>query len=491
MPIIEEIDDGAMEPQAQTPFVTWMLGRRAAGASAIDLVQEIGVQAAGAEAERLSEADAEHRLRAFASHPQICLKACEVIRVQCLKLRKSPPFPFAVWLDEQRASNKTSTQVLRGLGLTPSSTVEETVTVLQELESGNKERIQLKQGVHGRVHRYDDEGDALIEFDGISKPQWLFQRDFPKLKFSEADSRWDGLRKLAAEANAWEIMASMLPPPKLHEQPARSTVERIEGVAAAAQLIAKSRRVLVLAGAGISVACGLPTYRDHDVRPAIAEEFGLESGDHVSDIETFRKDPRPWFKWIKNIVPSTDRVLQPSLTHRFIKSLEERGQLLRMYTQNIDALERSAGITRLMECHGSLATATCIHCSEQVLDATQANNSIAAGEIPRCTSCGVGVMKPDVVLFGEPMPSAVMRGLAEDTEAADLLLVLGTSLSVAPCSLVPSLVGAAGNAPRILINREKVGKESDFECFLPGSSDDVVQSLLTHMNFGNEPTMVD
>merc|ERR1711972_1110417 len=249
----------------------------------------------------------------------------------------------------------------------------------------------------------------------------LFQRDYAKLKFSEADSRWDGLRKLAEEVSAWEIMANMVPPPKLYEQPARSIVERIEGVAAAAQLIAKSQRVLVLAGAGISVACGLPTYRDDDVRPAIAQEFGLAHADDVSHIETFRKDPRPWLKWIKEIVPSAQRPLQPSLPHRFVRCLEHRGQLLRMYTQNIDTIERMAGITSLIECHGTFATATCTKCGEQVLDASEVNAAISAGQIAHCAvpDC-CGVMKPDVVMFGEPMPRAVMTGLLEDTDAADL-----------------------------------------------------------------------
>merc|ERR1712232_913987 len=108
---------------------------------------------------------------------------------------------------------------------------------------------------------------------------------------------------------------------------------------------------------------------------------------------------------------------------------------------------------------------------------------IAASDIPRCATCVEGVMKPDVVLFGEPMPPGVMRGLDEDTEAADLLLVIGTSLSVAPCSLVPSLVGASGEAPRVLINLEKVGRDTDFECVLPGACDAVVQVLLRHLGW--------
>eukprot|EP00929_Paragymnodinium_shiwhaense_P044215 TRINITY_DN22693_c1_g2_i3.p1 TRINITY_DN22693_c1_g2~~TRINITY_DN22693_c1_g2_i3.p1 ORF type:complete len:176 (+),score=21.70 TRINITY_DN22693_c1_g2_i3:92-619(+) len=175
----------------------------------------------------------------------------------------------------------------------------------------------------------------------------------------------------------------MVPPPTLVEGPPRQNKASIEGVKAAAECIARSRRVLVLAGAGISVACGLPTFRDDDLRPAIAREFGLPTADDVSHIETFRKDPRPWLRWIKEVVPSAENPRAPSLTHRFLRCLEQRGQLLRLYTQNIDTIERTAGITKLLECHGSFATATCLQCREQVMDATVINETVRGGQIPQ------------------------------------------------------------------------------------------------------------
>lgn len=77
-------------------------------------------------------------------------------------------------------------------------------------------------------------------------------------------------------------------------------------------------------------------------------------------------------------------------------------------------------------------------------------------------------MKPDVVLFGEAMLKGVSEGIEKHTGEADLLLVMGTSLAVAPCCLVPSLVGASGDAPRVLLNMEIAGREGDFEHFLQG-----------------------
>merc|ERR1711935_834510 len=81
------------------------------------------------------------------------------------------------------------------------------------------------------------------------------------------------------------------------------------------------------------------------------------------------------------------------------------------------------------------------------------------------------------------MPKGVSAGIEQHTEEADLLLVLGTSLNVTPCSLIPSLVGASGDAPRILVNLEPAGRGSDFEHFLQGASDSVVQRLLDVMGW--------
>lgn len=490
MPSIEELDETPTQHTRQrgsrTPFAAWLATRLAGGVTGSDLLRQMGVWD-HVDAD-LSDEQMQARLQLFATHPEFGPKACEVVRQRCHQLCQTPPFPFAVWLEERRLAGATSSQVLRMLGLVPSASVEESVTVLQDVQSQNRAQALLTQGVRGSVRRYDDDGDALIAFDDIDALQWIARQDFSKLAFAEPESRWRGLETFAEQESAWSVIAVMVPS-RLRERPPRVHLVPIEGVEAVAQVIARSCRILVLAGAGISVACGLPTYRGDDLRPAIADEFGLQSAEDVSDIATFRKDPRPWFRWIQGVLPSAVRSLQPSLTHRFVKRLEERGKLLRMYTQNIDTLEQAAGITNVLHCHGSLATATCIQCGTRALDAKAVNEAIAAGAIPHCGACGEGVMKPDVVLFGEPMPPAVMQGLEEDTASTDLLLVLGTSLSVAPCSLVPSLVGT-GDAPRVLINLERVGQATDFEGFLPGACDEVVASLLQHLGWEKEDLLL-
>jgi NAD-dependent deacetylase sirtuin 1 len=274
----------------------------------------------------------------------------------------------------------------------------------------------------------------------------------------------------------------MAVPGKLTEAPSRIVRTVIDGVEEVAQLILQRSRILVLAGAGISASCGIPTFRDERGFYAdTVKEFGLRSPEELSDINFFRQNPRPWFKKVSAIVPSSSQPRQPSLTHRFIRMLEERGKLLHLFTQNIDTLESVAGITRVTFCHGSFATATCMTCARSV-DGAEINDTIASGEVPLCKDCN-GTMKPDVVLFNEPMPPGVRDKIAEHVESADLLLVVGTSLLVTPCSLIPSLVGASGDAPRILINKEVAGKDSDFEGMLQRPCDDTVSELLNHLGW--------
>lgn len=293
------------------------------------------------------------------------------------------------------------------------------------------------------------------------------------------EERWAGLWELAAEDDAWDIVGRMVSAPTadlLHSS-TRVAVGSMEEVA---RLISSCQRILILTGAGISASCGLPTFRDGSGwREEVAAEFGLASADDVADISTFRRDPRPFFRAHKKILPGT---CKPSPTHRFIRALEDHGKLLRLYTQNVDTLEVAAGITRVTFCHGSFSSATCISCGHQGTDVAEVNATIAQDGIPHCHLCGA-VVKPDVTLFGEPMPTGVREGLEKDTASADLLLVLGTSLNVAPCCLVPSLVGAAGDAPRILINKEPAGSEADFEGFFQMPCDDAAAMLGSALGF--------
>lgn len=194
-------------------------------------------------------------------------------------------------------------------------------------------------------------------------------------------------------------------------------------------------RIMVLVGAGISVSCGVPDFRSEGGLYSLVESLGLALDDpqELFNIEAFDHDPAPFYSFAHALWPS-DKI-RPSLTHRFLVALAKQKKLLRVYSQNIDGLERAAGLapSLLVECHGSLISARCRGCRKTCAAADLAP-AVQAKRVPHC-DCG-GVWKPQVTFFGEDLPNRVAFKLEEDRERADLLLVIGTSLAVAPISKI-------------------------------------------------------
>jgi NAD-dependent SIR2 family protein deacetylase len=192
------------------------------------------------------------------------------------------------------------------------------------------------------------------------------------------------------------------------------------------------------------------------------------------DIEYFTHDPRPFFRFAKEIWPGQ---YQPSLAHYFIAELERRNQLLRNYTQNIDSLEHLCPINRLIQCHGSFSTATCRHCYNRV-NSDEIKTQILQQIIPHCTKCpktiNQAIFKPDIVFFGEPLPEDFHKTISTDRDQCDLLIVMGSSLKVKPVSLVSELLPA--HIPQILINRERLSHKT-FDIELLGNCDIIINEL--------------
>jgi NAD-dependent deacetylase sirtuin 1 len=125
-----------------------------------------------------------------------------------------------------------------------------------------------------------------------------------------------------------------------------------------------AKNILIISGAGISVSCGIPDFRSSTgIYASLKQTFpDLPHPTAMFDIDYFRKNPKPFYTFAKEIFPG---MYKPSVSHMFIRFLEEEGNLLRNYTQNIDTLERVAGVTRHVECHGSFGSATCLQCDKK------------------------------------------------------------------------------------------------------------------------------
>jgi NAD-dependent SIR2 family protein deacetylase len=219
----------------------------------------------------------------------------------------------------------------------------------------------------------------------------------------------------------------------------------------------KFRNVVVLMGAGASVSAGIPDFRS----PGTGlydrlQKYRLPYPESIFDLDYYRSHPTPFVDLCGSIWPGQKDGPRPTLAHGFCKVLEDGGCLRRIYTQNIDGLEALAGIdtTKLVECHGHFRTSSCISCKTPMDIETCREAVVGKLEAPRCSNCG-SLVKPDIVFFGEELPSRFQDLVNQDTADCDLLIVMGTSLMVMPVAAIPDWVSPT--CPRILLNRDLVG----------------------------------
>jgi NAD-dependent deacetylase len=198
----------------------------------------------------------------------------------------------------------------------------------------------------------------------------------------------------------------------------------------AAELIRKAKRAVVLTGAGISTPSGIPDFR--------SEGTGLWSREEpleVASLTTFRTAPARFFEWFR---PLAGQIFfaGPNAAHLALAQLEEAGYVKTVITQNIDALHQKAGSTCVVETHGTMKTLTCTRCYQTFDSEPFFKSFIEQGSIPACTVCG-GVLKPDVILFGEQLPHAAWIRAQRAARQCDLMLVAGSSLEVLPVAGLP------------------------------------------------------
>lgn len=177
----------------------------------------------------------------------------------------------------------------------------------------------------------------------------------------------------------------------------------------------------------------------------------LPYAEAVFDIAYFRNRPEPFYVLAQELYPGK---FHPTVSHAFIALLAQKGLLQMLFTQNIDCLERAAGVPsdKIVEAHGSFATQRCIECKVEFPD-DKMKKHVLRGDVPRCEECK-GLVKPDITFFGEALPRAFSEK-SHNTAMADLVLIIGTSLTVYPFASLPDM--ARQKAPRVLFNMERVG----------------------------------
>jgi NAD-dependent deacetylase sirtuin 1 len=256
----------------------------------------------------------------------------------------------------------------------------------------------------------------------------------------------------------------------------------------AIERIKNAKRVLVVSGAGVSVSSGIPDFRSPGgLYDQIQQKYTLPDPHCLFDINYLKKDPIPFFDFSKQLYPGEAK---PAPGHKFVRLLETKLQLLRNYTQNIDTLEKIAGINKVLLCHGSFATASCISCKFKV-EGEALREEIMASKIPYCKVCKdeKSFMKPDIVFFGEALPQEFFDTIQEDCKACDLLIVMGSSLKVHPVALIPRVIAELNpEIPQFLINNQVVYEPHEWDyCFL-GSIDDSVKLICDKLGWNVDDT---
>lgn len=227
-------------------------------------------------------------------------------------------------------------------------------------------------------------------------------------------------------------------------------MENLDAIRQAAVLIREARKMVLISGAGLSVDSGVRDFRSssgwwRNIDPrTVATVEALETNyDLFHDFYSMR------INHLHSVVPHHG--------HHILAEWEGRGILTCIGTQNVDRLHQAAGSQNVHELHGTIRTFRCHSCGKP-------HSESAFLQKEKC-ACG-GKLRPNVVLFGESLPSDAWNQTINAIQEADVVLVIGTSLQVAPVNQLPFLT----SAPRIFINAEETGHEGQFDVFVKGSA---------------------
>lgn len=217
------------------------------------------------------------------------------------------------------------------------------------------------------------------------------------------------------------------------------------------ELLESSGRTVAFTGAGISTLSGIPDFRGEN--GVFSKKFKGYNVEEIHEIGLFRRNPEIFYEYAKDFIYNLSDQ-QPNLIHYALADMQKQDLLGTIYTQNIDNLHQRAGSLNVREFHGSMASHRCLECDSRYGYAEIAP-IVRNGQVPRCRGCG-GLVKPDIVFFGECLDAGLLESAFAEMERADLLLVLGSSLTVPPAANLP-MATHYGGGKIIIVNRQPTG----------------------------------
>jgi NAD-dependent deacetylase len=216
-----------------------------------------------------------------------------------------------------------------------------------------------------------------------------------------------------------------------------------EDIARLFRRIREAKHLVALTGAGVSTLSGI---RDFRGKNGLYNDMDAEK---IFDIEYFTRDPSFYYSHAGSFIYNIDEK-EASVVHLVLGEMEARGFLKALITQNIDLLHQKGGSKNVIEIHGSPRIHYCMRCAGVRMAFEEAAALVRAGEMPKCPHCG-RVLKPAITFFGESLPAEALRQAAAESQQADLMLVLGTSLTVYPAASMPDYT-LRGGGEIVIVN---------------------------------------
>ena len=241
-----------------------------------------------------------------------------------------------------------------------------------------------------------------------------------------------------------------------------------ERISEIADFLLGSSHAVVLTGAGVSTESGIPDFRSpgSGLWTVLNPELFTIQGFKANPGEFYRAG-LPFYKMLQSA--------EPNAAHTVLAELEKRGLVKAIITQNVDGLHQKGGARRVFEIHGTLSSVSCMHCGEGA-DLEQVIADVEEGLLPPlCIDCGEP-LKPDVVLFGEPLSPDYKQAL-EEAQKADLIMVIGSSMQVSPANQLPSY-----SDNLIIINRTPTFHDSKARVVIHDSTARAMSLLLEELD---------
>lgn len=252
-------------------------------------------------------------------------------------------------------------------------------------------------------------------------------------------------------------------------------------LAAVAEMIAAARKVVVFTGAGISTESGIPDFRSPG---GVWSKFDPDD----FTLDKFLYDPETRRKQWRFLLESGIFInARPNRAHIAVAELEKMGKLICVITQNVDDLHHKAGNSpeKIYELHGNMNWLRCLGCNERYFLPDAVEKFKALDDAPVCERCQ-GILKPDVIFFGENLPHQVLSDASRHASSCDLFIVIGSSLVVYPAAYMP-IYAKGGGAKLVIVNIGDTPYDGNADVLIKGPAGDAMEKIVGRLKAGRPP----